>query len=467
MPTLRQISRLPNMNDANAAQIARVRVAAERVVQTLSLRGYSQIETPLLEETELFLRKSGGELSSRLYDFEEPGGFRTSLRPEFTSPVIRYAIENGEAGSRVCRYQYFGPVFRYATPEHLDGAKTRQFNQLGAELIGSPAPRADGEVIAMTVEGLAALDVPPVTIALGHVGMLRQLLRKFQLSDRASEFLLSNAVLIAGGRVNDVRESAARLGFLGVEKKSVADAPGRREQIEAVLDRSLGQLGANAGSRTREEVIARLARKQTYADDPERFESALSMFGELMSISGSPASALAEGRKLATGSGLDEKCFMLLERVVAAATDQGVPESKINIRYGLARGVAYYTGMVFDILRQPDATDSMGGGGRYDGLTRALGLKADIPALGFAYTFDTVVDAMPTGKADNIATYVLVRPADEDAWQAAAKAAVELRKEGRAAILDSETDYPAAEISEVITVDAAGHRTAGSPGAGK
>ncbi len=453
MSTLRQIRRLPNTFDADAAQVARAQSAAAICREMLSLRGYELIDTPMFEESELFLRKSGGELSSRLYDFEEPGGFRTSLRPEFTAPVIRHSIETGEAGSKTCRYQYSGPVFRYAAPEHPDGSKTRQFNQLGAELIGAPAPHADGEIMSIVTEGLDALGIPPATIALGHVGLLRRLLRKFELSERAGQFLLANAEAIASGKLEEVSETATKLSLLTAKDTSASGGTGDIKQIEQVLDRSLGPLGANAGSRTRAEVIARLARKQMAADDPAKFESALSMLSELMTVSGDPDKALDDGRRLAVSAKLDEKCFMLLEQVVESAVDQGVDRSTISIRYGLARGVAYYTGMVFDILESPDATDSLGGGGRYDGLTRALGLDADVPALGFAYTLDALVKLMPSASDETAnSNPVLVRPADDTAWRAAASVAAKLREEGRVAVLDTGNDDTAG-FSRVITVD--------------
>jgi histidyl-tRNA synthetase len=457
MSTLRQIRRLPNMSDATAPQIALVEETAARCMAAFEFRGYKRIDTPLIEETELFLRKSGGELSSRLYDFVEPGGFRTSLRPEFTSPMIRYAIETGEAEVKICRYQYFGPVFRYASPEHPDGAKTRQFNQLGAELIGAPAPRADGEVIAMAVEGLDALNVPTVTVALGHVGLLRQLFKKFHLSERASQFLLSNVGLLSTGSTPDVLVSAEKLGFLDDDGGSVPDSPAQREVIEPVLAKSTGPLGANAGARTRQEVIARLARKQTYADDPEKFRSALSMLSELVTISGNAGSALEDGRKLASGNGLDESCFYLLEQVASSAEDQGVERSRITVNYGLARGVAYYTGMVFDILPRPETRDSLGGGGRYDGLTRALGLNADVPALGFAYNFDAVIAALPDNRQPKTTIErVLVRPANDEAWQAAAQVAAELRREGGVVVVGTGEDV--GDFAKEITVASDGAR---------
>jgi histidyl-tRNA synthetase len=448
------------MNDASTSQLNAARNAAERCTSVLALRGYAQIDTPLLEETELFLRKSGGELSSRLYDFVEPGGFRTSLRPEFTAPVIRYAIQTGEAASGICRYQYFGPVFRYATPEHGDGRKTRQFNQLGAELIGVSAPRGDGEVIAMAMEGLQALDGRRVTVALGHVGLLRRLLRKFQLSERANQFLLNNVQRIDSGEADSVRTKAQQLGLLVPGDTTVADGTDARQNIEAVLERSLGPLGQNAGSRTRKEIIARLARKQTHADDPAQFESALSMLQELVTISGDVETAMSDGRKLAASGGLDEQCFSLLEQVAESASDEGVDTSQVTVRFGLARGVAYYTGMVFDLLQSPDATETLGGGGRYDGLTRALGLDADVPALGFAYNFDAVVASSADMPADtgNVAP-VLVRPTDDSAWSAAIDVAAKLREQGQAAVVGAEA--AGISYSKIVTVKADGSRLEG------
>ena len=71
--------------------------------------GYLPLETPILEPTELFLRKSGGELAARLYSFTDPGGASVSLRPEFTSSIVRYYLENASEIDLPARWQYSGP----------------------------------------------------------------------------------------------------------------------------------------------------------------------------------------------------------------------------------------------------------------------------------------------------------------------------------------------------------------------
>jgi histidyl-tRNA synthetase len=455
MPTLRPVRRLPNMNDRSAAAIERAEDTARRCIEVLARRGYTRLDTPILEETELFLRKSGGELSSRLYDFTEPGGFRTSLRPEFTAPVIRHAIETGDISNGVCRFQYFGPVFRYARPETQYGKRPRQFNQLGAEATGVAAPEGDGEVIAVALEGLAALGLSDVKVALGHVGLLRQVLGKYDLSRHATQFLVTSVDSLRAGKGEEVRAAAAKLGFTG-ERAKISSSR-HQETIEAVIAQSIGPLGDNAGARTREEIIKGLVRKQQQGDDPAQFESALSMLTDLVAVSGPVEAAIADGRRLARKNRLDESCFTLLSDVAEAAVTQGVAEERLEVAVGLARGVAYYTGMVFDIV-QHGVDDSLGGGGRYDGLTRALGSDVDVPALGFAYNFDAVLEATgpaPRGAAMNDGP-VLVRPESPAARRAAAQKAAELRRQGRAAVLDTGSEAATGRFSAVITVAADG-----------
>ena len=110
-----------------------------------------------------------GAISWFLNTFPIGKGLDVSLRPEFTSAILRHAADNGST-QRSVRLMYDGPVFRYADPEDEDGDKTRQFTQLGAELIGPPAPSADGEIIAMALEGLQALGVGNARVVVGHVG---------------------------------------------------------------------------------------------------------------------------------------------------------------------------------------------------------------------------------------------------------------------------------------------------------
>ena len=76
--TERRISMLPGMRDVTADAYESVRNAVDVLRRSFESGGYTVIDTPLLEETELFVRKSGGEISSRLYTFTDPGGYLQS-----------------------------------------------------------------------------------------------------------------------------------------------------------------------------------------------------------------------------------------------------------------------------------------------------------------------------------------------------------------------------------------------------
>ena len=88
-----KIRRAPGFADRSGRDFEVLDSAVRTVREVLYTRGYQPIETPLIEQTELFLRRSGGLLSSQMFDFTAPDGSDISLRPELTAPVIRFALE--------------------------------------------------------------------------------------------------------------------------------------------------------------------------------------------------------------------------------------------------------------------------------------------------------------------------------------------------------------------------------------
>jgi histidyl-tRNA synthetase len=432
------------MQDIGPGELAAREAAISTLREVFGLRGYDRTETPVLEQTELYLRKSGGSLSSRLYGFSEPGGYEVSLRPEFTSAILRRAADSGSANGPV-RLMYDGPVFRYAGPEDEDGDKTRQFTQMGAELIGPPAPAADGEVVAMALEGLLALGIEKPRVVIGHVGVVLAALAEFNLSERARLFLVNSMGELKSGQSDAVADRAAALGFItdtAVDDARIAtDRERLASTIKQVMAEGIGvSLGQNTGSRTPEEIIARLTKKMSQADDPEDFKRALDMLSEFAHISGPVAEALENGRKVLMSAGVPGEIISNLSEVLAAVEVEGVLRDQITVDFGMARGIAYYTGMLFDLFTGGTNGDTLGGGGRYDGLTRALGYDRDVPALGFAYNLDAVVahlanidsDGPPTGDV------TLVSTSDAGSVKSAVNTARELRASGKRAAVDFE-----------------------------
>ena len=107
------VARLRGMDDVSQETWQRREDLQVRLVKLLAGYGYQRLETPMLEPTELFLRKSGGELASQLYSFTDAGSNAVSLRPEFTSPIMRHYLERADEVEIPARWHYCGPVFRF------------------------------------------------------------------------------------------------------------------------------------------------------------------------------------------------------------------------------------------------------------------------------------------------------------------------------------------------------------------
>jgi len=121
--------------------------------------GCGEIATPIFEFTEVFQRTLGETsdvVTKEMYTFEDRGGDRVTLRPEYTAGIIRAVISGGLANQLPLRYFAAGPVFRYERPQK---GRLRQFHQIDVEFLGSADPSVDVEVIALAADILDALGV--------------------------------------------------------------------------------------------------------------------------------------------------------------------------------------------------------------------------------------------------------------------------------------------------------------------
>lgn len=457
-----------NMADIGAGELAQRESLVRGLADLFARRGYEPVDTPLLEETELFIRKSGGDLSSRLYSFKEPGGYDVCLRPEFTAQVLRIAATS-RMDDLPARIQYGGPVFRYPPDEDDERPDSGQFWQCGAEIVGPRSAAADGEIIAMAMEGLSLAEAPDPTVTVGHVGLVWDVLRPFGLSGRVNLFLVNSMGKLTGGAdgVQQVRDESVGIGLLNesaARLRQGMSANGRDEAlalVSAVLGETTNSNNSfTGGSRTREEIAERLARKLTQADDPDRFDEALDLLSALVGLKGSPGDVYAAAEDVLRSAGQDASPLQGLRDVVDSALAEGVAETDLEVDLGLTRDIAYYTGMVFDVTAGGRA---VGGGGRYDGLTRALGSDVDVPSLGFAFNIDALLTLFP--KIESRRDGVFVAPNGPDAAAAAARYAAGLREDGLKAVLsfDVPADLPtlrrwgeSAGCSRVVAVNANG-----------
>jgi histidyl-tRNA synthetase len=137
-------------------RFAQVVEAAREVTR---LYGYREMATPIFETTEVFARTSGETsdiVMKQMYSFVDRGGDPLTLRPEYTAGICRAFITNGQQQHVPFKVFAWGPMFRYERPQK---GRYRQFHQLDIEVIGSPEPGADVEVIAVGADILDRLGV--------------------------------------------------------------------------------------------------------------------------------------------------------------------------------------------------------------------------------------------------------------------------------------------------------------------
>ena len=138
---------------------------------TFESYGYKQVRIPTFEYTELFERGVGDTtdvVQKEMYTFEDKGGRSITLRPEGTAGIVRAFIENGLSSKTLPFKVYYAmPMFRY---ENVQKGRYREFNQIGAELIGSASCLADVEMISMAYEFLRNLKLDEVYLTINSIG---------------------------------------------------------------------------------------------------------------------------------------------------------------------------------------------------------------------------------------------------------------------------------------------------------
>ena len=133
--------------------------------------GFREVATPIFEDAELFILRSGPNVLKELYNFKDKGDREVALRPEMTAPVIRMFVNEMSNEPKPIKMFYFGQCFRYERPQ---SGRYREFFQFGAELISNPNPETDAEVISMAAAMIKALGLKEYRFRIGHIGVLKQ-----------------------------------------------------------------------------------------------------------------------------------------------------------------------------------------------------------------------------------------------------------------------------------------------------
>jgi histidyl-tRNA synthetase len=145
----------------------------ESVVQAVFKNfNYSEIRTPIFEETILFARGIGEEtdiVGKEMYTFLDKGKTSITLKPEMTASVVRAYIEHSLASKQpLHKLYYISPMFRQERPQ---AGRLRQFHQFGAEAIGSDSPILDAEMVQMAYDVLRSLGLKDLVVKINSLGI--------------------------------------------------------------------------------------------------------------------------------------------------------------------------------------------------------------------------------------------------------------------------------------------------------
>ncbi len=265
--------------------------------------GFVEYEAPALEPTELYLKKSGGELSSQLFSFEDQGGRQVTLRPELTASLARMAATYQREYPKPLKWFEIGECYRYESPQK---GRLRSFYQFNADILGEAGTGADAELISVAIDTMRELGFCEQDFVV-------------RLSDRNAWVDFAEANQIAPEQLAD---------FLSVVDKLERDSA--EETDKKLVPWSL----------TRTDL-------EKFINDPGNASEA---YQEI--------SANLQARGLA---------------------------DFIELDLSIVRGLAYYTGTVFEIFDTKKTLRAVAGGGRYDTLIDSLSDgSVDLPATGFA-----------------------------------------------------------------------------------
>jgi histidyl-tRNA synthetase len=279
---------------------------------------FVEYDGPPLEPLELYTKKSGEEIVGQLYNFEDKGGRQVALRPEMTPTLARMVAERANALRKPIRWFSVPQLFRY---ERAQRGRLREHFQLNVDIVGESSEVADAELLAVAVGVMQELGLGPEDV-------------RARVSDRR----LLNAVLGAIG----VPTGALPVAY------AVLDKTGR--QPEDVAREKLHSAGVSASAT---DAVIGLAR-------PGAVERVRAAYGA--------DSAVAES-------------LARMDAYLGYVEALGV-RPWVDVDLSIVRGLAYYTGIVFELFDAKGELRAICGGGRYDSLLKDLG-GVDLPALGF------------------------------------------------------------------------------------
>jgi histidyl-tRNA synthetase len=284
------------------------------------LRRYAFVEYdgPPLEPLELYRKKSGDELVGQLYSFTDKGDREVAMRPEMTPTFARMVAARANALRKPVRWFSVPQLFRY---ERQQKGRLREHFQLNADIVGEAAVTADAELVSLALDIMREFGLTAADV-------------NAKFSDRR----LLQALLTNAG----VAEGSLAAVYAVIDKRGREPAQVSREKLAAAV-------GSDSVADSIDEILS-----------IDTVSLLRSRFGEVQGLA----------------DHVDR-----IGQYVDFVRSLGFADW-IKLDLSIVRGLAYYTGIVFELFDTKGELRAICGGGRYDNLLETLG-GVDLPALGF------------------------------------------------------------------------------------
>jgi histidyl-tRNA synthetase len=288
--------------------------------------GFEQVDFPVLESEELFVRKAGEEITEQLYNFQDKGSRRVTLRPELTPSLARLILQKGKSLPLPAKWFAIGQCWRY---ERATRGRRREHYQWNMDIVGVDGVEAEAELLAA------------ITSFFSRVG-----LSSAQVGIKVSSRKVLQHVLTSCG------VSGTAFGQVCVVVDKMEKLP-REKIIELLAEVGLGDESID-------KILAALS---------------IGSVDELEALLGKDNDAVVD-----------------LKRLFQLAEAYGYAEWLV-FDASVVRGLAYYTGIVFEGFDREGQLRAICGGGRYDRLLGTFGGE-DLPCVGFGFGDAVIVELL-------------------------------------------------------------------------
>jgi len=330
------------MRDFLPKDAEKMRHVEQTARELAGLYGYEEVITPVVESHELLAAKAGEEIRLRMYAFNDMGGRKVALRPEFTASIARLVATKLRTAPKPLKLFCFGSLYRYDEPQY---GRFREFWQADYELMGSSRPEADAEILVLTSDLLQRLGIRNHYLKIGHMGILRGILSQWRMNE---------------DQQNQVMQLLDKKRW--EEALALIRGSGISQQCLTTL-KNVFEIKGKEPTQVIKKII----------ETVKKYEKAV---------------AAAEN----------------LKEILDLATQSSVKFETL-VDAGFARGLEYYTGMIVEAY-VPELDFALEGGGRYDRLielfggepTPAVGVASGIDSIVLAMKRQKIALRVPREK---------------------------------------------------------------------